>query len=423
MPCKVAVLTGFADFRPGFSLTGIVKDQCRMLLEYGHEVHLFVQERYDDAFSQDIPAGVILHKVVPTFAQVDYDDLRRISTEHKKIAKDFSDVLARDLAGFEVAFTHDFFLTGWYAVFGLACQYATLRLPNLRWFDWIHSIPKRRDNWWRADQLGSRHKIIYANKTDAVRAAEAFWSDLSCIRVIPHIKDLRTWYDFDDLTCRIIREYPGIMQADVVQVYPASADRLSTKGIEPIIRIFAGLKRMGLSVMLYVLDQWATTTRHREDAGKYVELAKSLGLTEQEVVFNSSLEGGKYGIGLLKRNVRELQLCSNLFVFPTHCELFGLAAPEAALGGAFLVLNRSLYMQGEIFEHAPLSFDFGSYHAGFAPADNDWDSYCRALANVIAARMRDNESVITRTIVRQKYNYDALYNLTYAPMMEESKTW
>ena len=48
--------------------------------------------------------------------------------------------------------------------------------------------------------------------------------EIDHLRVIPHIKDLRSWYDFDDESCEFIKEYPAVMQADIVQIYPAGAE-------------------------------------------------------------------------------------------------------------------------------------------------------------------------------------------------------
>ena len=69
---SIAILTSFVDINHGYSLTGIVEDQCRMLVSHGHEVHLFVCENFKDADEQNLfqhdpwtKQGVHLHKLVP----------------------------------------------------------------------------------------------------------------------------------------------------------------------------------------------------------------------------------------------------------------------------------------------------------------------------------------------------------------------
>jgi len=61
---KVAILTNFMDFSPGYSLTGIVKDQCYMLLRHGHEVTLFVNDQYNH--KSGYPAVSYTHLTLPT---------------------------------------------------------------------------------------------------------------------------------------------------------------------------------------------------------------------------------------------------------------------------------------------------------------------------------------------------------------------
>ena len=165
--------------------------------------------------------------------------------------------------------------------------------------------------------------MVFPNRTDAGLVAAQYRGDPEDVVVIPHIKDLRSFWDFNAETCRFIEEHPEIMAADVVQLLPASADRLWHKRVDVVISIFGALKRLGLSVCLVVANQWATGRGRKEELKTYQGLARDEGLEwGEEVVFTSEF-GEKYEKGISKTMIRELFLCSNLFVFPTHHESFG----------------------------------------------------------------------------------------------------
>ena len=418
---KIAVLTTFQEFNPGYSLTGIVKDQCRMLLRHGHEVHLFVCEQYNPKYDADLAEGVVLHKTVPFFHLFDYRTIKDITKEHRQDVTRIQNMLAAELQGFDMAFTHDWVFVGWFMPHAMAIQRASMALPGLRWLHWIHSVPCTNSDWWDMGAYGQRHKMVALTNTDRQRVAEQYRGTIADTRVIPHIKDLRSWYDFSEETCAFIDEFPGVMQADVVQVYPASADRLEAKQVDKVVRIFSHMKKRGASVFLACADQWATTKVPRQNEQRVLDLARAVDLTPQEFTFTSRFQEPKFELGISKRFLRELQLCSNLFLFPTIQESWGLVGPEAALSGAFVVLNRSLYNQGEIFNHFPMSFDFSSYHANFEP--ENWDDYLNAVAGVIVQRLKENESVRTKSFIRQTYNMDAIYSRYYEPIMQESQAW
>jgi len=115
-------------------------------------------------------------------------------------------------------------------------------------------------------------------------------------------------------------------------------------------------------------------------------------------------------------------MCSNLFIFPTREESFGLVAPEVALAsGCLIVANQSLMMMLEVLGHQALYFNFGSHHQTHN-VDNE-EAYFGAVANVIVARLRRNEAICTKAFVRQNYNWDSLYLRVYAPMLAEAETW
>lgn len=413
---KVAILTTFQEFIPGYSLTGIVADQVKMLNRYDHEVHLFVNENFTDK-KYASPEGAIIEKKIPFAHLVDYKSAQNISAEHQQVIEKTVDVLTEALKDVNVVFTHDFIFTGWNVPYGIALKEVGRRLPNTRWLHWIHSVPSVQSDWWEIKTWGKMHKIIYPNETERTRVAEQYrgWDD--DVRVIPHIKDARTWFDFSEDTCKFIDKYPNVMQADIIQILPASVDRLEAKRVKEVANIFGHLKTsLANSVCLVVANQWATTKQHKENIENYKAAGQQIGLQPGvDYIFTSDF-GKEYEVGISKRMVRELFLLSNLFIFPTREESFGLVVPEAALSGCFLVLNKSLQMQIEISGNRAKYFDFGSHHMNFEiPSPGYWLD----LAKIILARMNENESIKMQTFARQRYNMDSLYRKYYAPVMKE----
>ena len=424
---KVAILTNFNSFNPGYSLTGIVQDQARMLLRHGHEPHLFCGEKYDHKYDAEFPAGVVIRPEVPFPKQIDYRKRNEVTQEHEAVAEAFGDKLVSLLADFDMGWTHDWVFTGWFLPYAIAVQRASPRLPRVRWLHWIHSIPCTGYDWWDMKLYSRRHKLVSPTETERRRVAEQYRGEISDVRVIPHIKDPRVWYRFSQDSWDFIDDYPGCIQADVFQIYPASADRLTAKNVDKVIRIFGFMKKkLNRNVCFICADQWATGRQRREDEQTLIDLARAVGLEESEFAFTSRWRPdekgrGKYATGIPSRMVAELGLLQNLFIFPTIQESFGLVGPEAALGGAYVVTNRSLTNQLDVFDNIPNSYDFGSYHHTFNP--ESWDRYLEAVAYRILGRMHDNEAVWCKRHMIQKLNMDAVYENAYALVMAESELW
>lgn len=427
---RIAILCNFQDFHPRYSLTGIVKDQVEMLLKYEHNVSLFVSKNFN--FKENIldienyPKDKFkLRDIIPFAHLKDYRTIADLTPEHKDTITETSNVLVQELSEFDIAFTHDWIFTGWNLPYAEACKRAgNLLKEKIKWMHWIHSVPTTMFDWWDIQKYGKQHKIIYPNETDRILVSEQYRGRIEHVRSVPHIKDLRSWMDFSDDTCRFIDKYPAVMQADIVQILPASVDRLAAKRVHEVINIFSNFKRAGRTVCLVIANQWATGRQQKENVEKYKGFAKQFGLFPEEVIFTSDFESPKFDVGIPKRMVRELFQCSNLFVFPTREESFGLVVPEAALaGGVLLVLNRSLRMQVEVArgESSALFFDFGSFHHNFV-CDNP-NVYYNDIAQIILGRMVRDESIMAKTLARQTYNWDSLYKNKYLPLLAESKTW
>jgi len=419
---NVAILTNFQDLNPGYSLSGIVRDQVTMLTKYGHTVHVFVSEQFNNKYP-GIPEAII-HHVVPFGHLKDYHTINDLTKDHEALAVKVAIMLIKyfNELNIEVVFTHDWIFTGWNLPYALGVLEASPQY-QCRWLHWVHSVPNTFYDWWQIKRYGANHKIVFPNRTDRIRVAEQYRGEVTDVRVIPHIKDLRTWYDFAPETVDFIDVVPNIMQADFVQIYPASMDRLDAKGLHIVIKIFSHLKALGFSVCLVIANQWASN--RDDDAGKasrailekQLMVASNLGLEAgSEILFTSTIKD-EYETGISHRMLRELNLCGNLFIFPTHEESFGLVGPEAALGGAFMVLNQSLQMMREVYNDEGLYFDFGSFT--FTPQYRDPDQIYKHIAVTIEGLCYRNELFLTRTICRKKFNYDVLYRRKYLPYMTE----
>lgn len=422
---KVAIITTFQEFNSWYSLTGIVRDQIRMLTEFGNEVFLFVNEKYKgDGTEFDIP-NLTLIKGVPFTHLIDYTSVNDLTEEHQDIANKTCENLFNILTEFniEIVFTHDIIFLGWSLPYALGIQKVSPRLPKIAWLHWIHSIPTAMKDWWYLAKYGPNHKIVYPNSTDKVRVAEAYRAPSTSVRVIPHIKDIRTMFNFGIVTKAIIDTVPALMQADVVQIYPASSDRFEYKRVADVMAIMGFIKSLGHSVCLFIANQWATTAKHYANIQDYMEKGRYYGLEPgKDLIFSSILEEFDFKVGVPSDVLNQLMMLSNLFVFPTDHETFGLVLPEVSLAsGALCVLNRSLHMQIEISGANTLFFDFGSYTSKFEPEDRD--EYLRNVAIVIMGRMQENDGIVTRTWMRKRYNSDSLYAKFYAPVMMEARLY
>jgi glycosyltransferase involved in cell wall biosynthesis len=424
---KIAILTTFTEFSPGYSLTGIVKDQVAMLLKHGNQVDLYVNEQYGGEGEAEIhPTGhpdFKLCKKIPFAHLVDYRSSKAISADHLTTIQQMKELLLQVAPKYDIIFTHDLVFTGWNLPYAIGILQASVDLPQIRFLHWVHSIPSQLFDWWNIQAYGPKHRIVYPNKSDRIRVAEQFRGLPHQVEVIPHIKDLRTWFDFSAETCEFIDEFPAVMQADIVQILPASVDRLKAKRVDVVIDILAALKRRGFSVCLVVANQWATQTQQKQDVDHYLKVGKRKGMDMMgDLIFTSKWREPKYETGIPKHMLRELFQCSNLFVFPTREESFGLVVPEASLaGGVLMVLNKSLDQQVEISGLTTLYFDFGAYNRNVNipnPAQ-----YVEDIASIILSRMQHNESVLTKTFMRQSYNMDSLYTSYYDPIMKGSCTW
>lgn len=425
---NIAIFTNFNEFNPGYSLTGIVIDQAEMLAKYGHNVVIVVNEQFNSKFNVDVGLTNLILKYgekvklireMPFLHLIDYETKTNLTEEHKQGVEVISEKIKDLIDRYELnaIFTHDFIFTGWNLPYSLGMKKIQKEMKScvIRWLHWIHSIPSGHRDWWNLEEYPGYNYIVFPTRTEVNRVAESFLTSQSKVLLIPHIKDIRNWYDFSEETRSFIDSYPNIMQAGIIQVYPCSSDRLFAKQLHLLIRIFGFMKQARCNVFLLAANQWATGKQRKEDISKYLELAKVSGLEYgKEFVFTSE-HSTKYEAGISKRMLRELQLIGNLFVFPTLEESFGLVGPESAFSGSLTVINKSLPMLTEVMGFNTPHYDFGSFLHNVVEVDND--QYLKNVAFSILNRIYTSDSVMTKTYCRIRYNMDNIYNRYYLPYL------
>ena len=414
------VLTSFTYYASGYSLTNLIRSQIRQLTRGGYPPHLMVCDSFKEADKHFKECTV--HRVIPSANLTDYRTLQ-LEPKHEKTVEQTTAALIKmiDDHKLNIIFTHDIVFLGTHYPYALAVQLASKARPNVKWMHWVHSCPSGLNPIWNIKKYGPQHKLVFPNRTDALRVAEQFRGDLNDVWPIHHVKDIREFAEFSGPTCNFIDQY-DLMNADIIQIYPASVDRLSAKGVHFLIKAFGAMKkRLMKSVRLVICNQWCNVDHHRKTVEEHLEMGKQAGLRpDKDLIFSSRFDPPKWELGLPSKMVAELMMLGNLFMFPTHHESFGLVLPEASLmGGALVVANSSLDMMREITGNNAMFWDYGSWHRDmqFQKPGDQPDAYWAQVAKIIVGKMHSEKGIRLRTHMRKTFNLDAIWRNELEPAM------
>ncbi len=218
---------------------------------------------------------------------------------------------------------------------------------NSLWWHLVHSSvgarPPEAVARWRAT-LPPGHRLLAINYAD-VPFLRGYYqipaNEAERVATLLNPRDPRSFMRMSPEASLLITRY-GLLQKDVLQIYPVSGTRMFPKGIEKIIQLFAAMTKTGASVMLVVANAHSNNDEAK-GAIRHLRLwAKSLGLPEESLVFTSEVLPHTEVAGLDGDSIRSLFAISNLFVFPTISEAGSLVLMEAMMSQCLLVLNDSL---------------------------------------------------------------------------------
>ena len=415
------IFTSFTYYAAGYSLTNLIRSQIRQLTRGGYPPHLMVCDSFREVEKYFKEATI--HKVIPTGAlDVPYKTLE-LDPKHEKLVEDTKKALIKmiDDHSLNIIFTHDIIFLNTHYPYAKAVELASRERPDVKWMHWVHSCPSGLNATWNIKKYGPGHKIVFPNRTDALRVSEQFRGEIDDVWPIHHVKDIREFAEFSGPTCNFIDQY-DLMNADIIQIYPASVDRLVAKGVDFLIKTFGAMRKtFKREVRLVICNQWCNVDHHRKTVEQYLKKGKEAGLRpDKDLIFTSRFEAPKWELGIPSKMVAELMMLGNLFMFPTHHESFGLVLPEASLmGGCLVVANASLDMMREITGNNALFWDYGSWHRDmqFQKPGDQPDNYWRSVARTILGKMQNEYGIKLRTHMRKSFNLDAIWRNELEPAM------
>ena len=433
---KVALFTTFYEVESGYSLVAVAETQLRMLLAHGYDPVVLVQAEEDPGNPDpDItPEQIAKGQYLPGFTMPDAPslwrpesvDIRPVvpalrltggTSEHfEERVQRIQDALRDALADIDVCITHDIILQSFYKEHNVAMRrYAETR-PDLLWLNWVHSCPTPRKEKYPEN---CRHTpppgyIVYPNASDLPRVCQAYklrgmeWKAVAN-RSAHAIDPLAIW-TYDRLTRDLVQR-ADLLAGDVAAVYPVRLDR--GKQPEKILRLLAGVRRLGYVPRLLIVDWQSQGDRFQKYIDELIVLANGLHL-QGAVNFTSRIDD-RCSQGVPRHVVQELMDLGNVYIHPSRIETYGLTVHEAMLRGNLCVLNQDLPMMHELWGNDAIYFDFGSDRATrtYAPSEQ---TFWNDEAIRLMAELRQNRALMAQTHARQEWAPSAMWK-EFAPLL------
>ena len=423
---RVAVITTFADLFEAFSLCEVVRMQLKSLLGAGYYTTLVAC----DGFSPNGMFGhpMLRHTLLPRYhIERDEEALER-SEEFRAHVDAIKERLAPVLDEVDVAITHDIVYLTHHLAYNQACRELAEERPRLRWLHWIHSAPAERKSFPDDDVRSARFRpfpnslFVYPNSYDVVRLARQYAIAQESVRVVPHPLDYEETFDFHAVTRALLRAY-DLYSPAILGVYPLRLDR--GKQPEKAVRLFAELKAAGQSVRLIVASFHSTGGRFVEYREELRDEALRLGLTDDEVVITSRLDGlpgiddedmARYRVELPRKVVMDLFHLTNVYVHPSASETYSLVCQEAAACGNVLFLNddfppmRDLHGADAVY----VKFCSSLFHTTYQPSES---AYYRDVAREVVHVIQSERAVRQKTRLRRTRNLGAVFRDHLEPLL------
>lgn len=409
---KIAVILASRYLDSKYAAVSVVENQLRMLIQNGHQPVLLLRTECKRSYKN--LKGVKYRRCLPSFDLYWYKNFNLRKKDRPWLEKSIK-ALSRNLKDVDLVITHDIIALPQLYVYNLAVRKVAKRIPRLKWLHWIHSLSLGDNPLW--GRVNKRTRLVIPNREQRGRMAKDFGCRLRDVKTVYHSLDTLS-FPLHPLTRTLIKAW-DLLNADIIQLYPADARRPSVKQVNVVIDIFAKLKERGRKIRLVVADHYCIDDLSRKKTERLVELALKRGLAKNEIFFTSRFQPPRWERGIPREVVLELfRYVTNLFIFPSIFETSSLVMLEAASGANLLVLNKDLAFLKDFIGPKNALF----YRFGYAEDPKDFTS--REIANIadrIIKKLDQEMCLNARQRVRQRFSSDWIYKNQLQPLLRSLK--
>lgn len=342
---KVAILSHFQGFAPGYALAVGWYERARVLEYYGKSFGI----EFDFFTAKNCPEGCYPNQkavlaTVPGSKPFDYK-VDIFTKQYLELLGSYDVVLTADII---------YQRKGNFLAWNQAMRNASKHLKAW-WCHWIHSSWTNRPsmlNLKDPDHLRytmmDRSFLVYLNSYEIKQVATMYDTPEKNVRVVYNNKDPRVFFDFHPHSWTIVKQL-SLFDKDVISVFPHCSTRMDAKGFDGVIAVIAALKRRGLKVGLVFCN--ANARKVQPEIMQKKQLMLKMGLHEgEDYMFTHDLDNWK---PMPRKVIRDLMRISNIFTFASWRETTGNIFQEAQISGNLLVLNGNLPCLRELATKIP----------------------------------------------------------------------
>jgi glycosyltransferase involved in cell wall biosynthesis len=329
----------------------------------------------------------------------------------------------------DVVLTHDLIFLPDYVKHRIACFNIVDKFPNIRRLHWVHSATnpsdlinerKNFEDKYR-ELLGKKFPnsfLIFPNSYDIPRVARNFGYEEGEVKEIPHSTDPVEFHKLCPIVERLCEE-TGLLDADVIMVYPLRMDR----GKQPHVNleIINSCIKNGLDARLIFVNFHSTGDDKVVYKDEIKQKAEEYGITEKVTFMN------EFDPELFTESPREVVIdlltLSNVFCLPSMSETYSLVAQEAMAKGNFCILNqdfapmRQIYGDKAIYKQFSGKIGMDGLNGEITTTYTNPDGYYHDIACYIQYMLQNDMVLKAKTWVRQKRNPNYIFRTYLEPLI------